>query len=169
MLEMKHLPLVAVTLSFFFFSSRRRHTRCLSDWSSDVCSSDLPCRRRICVSRSRTIASSSTTSNVLVGSDILAGGGNSEVASESMGSFRGRADWEGFMSLLSDLMALSPSELNQARVDGQPHKPFRPTPAPGAIGGSNEVTKRQRPLSVIGFHGHCPRLARRGPTPSRFA
>src|SRR5437899_3720515 len=28
-------------LFFFFFSSRRRHTRCLSDWSSDVCSSDL--------------------------------------------------------------------------------------------------------------------------------
>src|SRR5258705_13648897 len=25
----------------FFFSSRRRHTRSLSDWSSDVCSSDL--------------------------------------------------------------------------------------------------------------------------------
>src|SRR5258705_6768937 len=25
----------------FFFSSRKRHTRCLSDWSSDVCSSDL--------------------------------------------------------------------------------------------------------------------------------
>src|SRR5205814_7859053 len=24
-----------------FLSSRRRHTRCLSDWSSDVCSSDL--------------------------------------------------------------------------------------------------------------------------------
>src|SRR5262245_64176755 len=30
--------------SWFFFSSRRRHTSCLSDWSSDVCSSDL--RRR---------------------------------------------------------------------------------------------------------------------------
>src|SRR6266436_7847844 len=27
---------------FFFFSSRRRHTRCSRDWSSDVCSSDLP-------------------------------------------------------------------------------------------------------------------------------
>src|SRR6266498_3990995 len=26
---------------FFFFSSRRRHTRCGRDWSSDVCSSDL--------------------------------------------------------------------------------------------------------------------------------
>src|SRR5437588_7164859 len=27
--------------SSFFFSSRRRHTRSLCDWSSDVCSSDL--------------------------------------------------------------------------------------------------------------------------------
>src|SRR5256884_1299247 len=27
--------------SSFFFSSRRRHTRCSRDWSSDVCSSDL--------------------------------------------------------------------------------------------------------------------------------
>src|SRR6266496_4530865 len=29
------------SLLFFFFSSRRRHTRSLRDWSSDVCSSDL--------------------------------------------------------------------------------------------------------------------------------
>src|SRR5690349_23910033 len=28
-------------LQCFFFSSRRRHTRSLRDWSSDVCSSDL--------------------------------------------------------------------------------------------------------------------------------
>src|SRR5688500_20174630 len=28
-------------LLFFFFSSRRRHTRLQGDWSSDVCSSDL--------------------------------------------------------------------------------------------------------------------------------
>src|SRR6266498_6131527 len=27
--------------AYFFFSSRRRHTRCGRDWSSDVCSSDL--------------------------------------------------------------------------------------------------------------------------------
>src|SRR6267378_4987834 len=27
-------------LTIFFFSSRRRHTRSLRDWSSDVCSSD---------------------------------------------------------------------------------------------------------------------------------
>src|SRR5687768_17819671 len=28
-------------ICFYFFSSRRRHTRCSRDWSSDVCSSDL--------------------------------------------------------------------------------------------------------------------------------
>src|SRR2546429_5715698 len=28
-------------MMLFFFSSRRRHTRCSRDWSSDVCSSDL--------------------------------------------------------------------------------------------------------------------------------
>src|ERR1039458_10471966 len=32
---------LAFPRSLFFFSGRRRHTRCLSDWSSDVCSSDL--------------------------------------------------------------------------------------------------------------------------------
>src|SRR2546430_8435095 len=31
-------------LVVFFFSSRRRHTRFDCDWSSDVCSSDLPAR-----------------------------------------------------------------------------------------------------------------------------
>src|SRR2546422_6277991 len=30
-----------VVFTCFFFSSRRRHTRCSRDWSSDVCSSDL--------------------------------------------------------------------------------------------------------------------------------
>src|SRR5262245_18269375 len=44
---MSHILFMVVILLFtfylfvFFFSSRRRHTRCLSDWSSDVCSSDL--------------------------------------------------------------------------------------------------------------------------------
>src|SRR5256886_9037424 len=31
----------ALEFVFFFFSSRRRHTRFDCDWSSDVCSSDL--------------------------------------------------------------------------------------------------------------------------------
>src|SRR2546429_4219915 len=34
----------AFVWKFFFFSSRRRHTRCSRDWSSDVCSSDLRLR-----------------------------------------------------------------------------------------------------------------------------
>src|SRR5260370_10994853 len=38
--------------SGFFFSSRRRHTRFKCDWSSDVCSSDLP---RIAAAQSKTV------------------------------------------------------------------------------------------------------------------
>src|SRR5260370_18857028 len=34
----------------FFFSSRRRHTRFKCDWSSDVCSSDLPPRSTLFLS-----------------------------------------------------------------------------------------------------------------------
>src|SRR2546430_13570630 len=44
---------------FFFFSSRRRHTRFDCDWSSDVCSSDLSSRDSWKVSNR---SSSSTTS-----------------------------------------------------------------------------------------------------------
>src|SRR5260221_7483541 len=35
------MHVVSFAIVFFFFSSRRRHTRSLCDWSSDVCSSDL--------------------------------------------------------------------------------------------------------------------------------
>src|SRR5207245_5599275 len=37
----KYLYAVQHYFVVFFFSSRRRHTRCYRDWSSDVCSSDL--------------------------------------------------------------------------------------------------------------------------------
>src|SRR5438477_6179674 len=36
---------IVIIYVFFFFSSRRRHTRLTCDWSSDVCSSDLPSDR----------------------------------------------------------------------------------------------------------------------------
>src|SRR5437016_11652535 len=39
------LRFIFFTIFFFFFSSRRRHTRLVSDWSSDVCSSDLVLRQ----------------------------------------------------------------------------------------------------------------------------
>src|SRR5205807_7830827 len=32
---------IIYNIFYFFFSSRRRHTRLQGDWSSDVCSSDL--------------------------------------------------------------------------------------------------------------------------------
>src|SRR3712207_8916048 len=35
------LQRLRIYVGFFFFSSRRRHTRYWRDWSSDVCSSDL--------------------------------------------------------------------------------------------------------------------------------
>src|SRR5690606_39652990 len=40
----------------FFFSSRRRHTRFSRDWSSDVCSSDLPARRKAATFRGESAA-----------------------------------------------------------------------------------------------------------------
>src|SRR5262249_43424236 len=39
------LSSACVVRAVFFFSSRRRHTRLVSDWSSDVCSSDLALQR----------------------------------------------------------------------------------------------------------------------------
>src|SRR5258706_368398 len=44
-----------VFIRFFFFSSRRRHTRLVSDWSSDVCSSDLIRGRSKNCSRTRSL------------------------------------------------------------------------------------------------------------------
>src|SRR5258706_1449147 len=37
----RYWSVTGVQTCAFFFSSRRRHTRLVSDWSSDVCSSDL--------------------------------------------------------------------------------------------------------------------------------
>src|SRR3712207_3451467 len=46
----------------FFFSSRRRHTRYWRDWSSDVCSSDLPWRRAASSARTDSCTSGSWNS-----------------------------------------------------------------------------------------------------------
>src|SRR5256884_9344770 len=51
----------------FFFSSRRRHTRCSRDWSSDVCSSDLATRTDLeflCRVVEAAIAAGATTINL---------------------------------------------------------------------------------------------------------
>src|SRR5947199_10799371 len=61
----------------FFFSSRRRHTRCLSDWSSDVCSSDLSFNSRLtqgeCVPVSMAIRPHGIFSNIcFIASGVVA-------------------------------------------------------------------------------------------------
>src|SRR5688572_31387047 len=48
---------------FFFFSSRRRHTRFDCDWSSDVCSSDLESREVQGVSLTSSLYLEPRTSN----------------------------------------------------------------------------------------------------------
>src|SRR2546429_3280353 len=71
---------------FFFFSSRRRHTRCSRDWSSDVCSSDLigGVEREILVSLDpdRLQAAGLTAVNVsqsLRGTNVDLAGGRAEI------------------------------------------------------------------------------------------
>src|SRR5439155_9976660 len=51
--------LVVCPLLFFFFSSRRRHTRWPRDWSSDVCSSDLARSAATSTTRQPTAAATS--------------------------------------------------------------------------------------------------------------
>src|SRR5438445_894512 len=65
------LTYLLVFVSFFFFSSRRRHTRYWRDWSSDVCSSDLSRRcpalsspRRRFPNRCRIVGPASATSGM---------------------------------------------------------------------------------------------------------
>src|SRR2546422_8303992 len=63
----------------FLFSSRRRHTRCSRDWSSDVCSSDL-----------FTLLKAITTSNHGANADglIVVGGAGGTI--ENLTSFNNR-------------------------------------------------------------------------------
>src|SRR5690625_7994360 len=51
-----NVKIVNLYFIFFFFSSRRRHTRWPRDWSSDVCSSDLriPLTSTYCICESST-------------------------------------------------------------------------------------------------------------------
>src|SRR5690625_7219204 len=78
---------------FFFFSSRRRHTRWPRDWSSDVCSSDLPARSAIVVIGSSVacwaIARSGFSADIVVLQE------GSRGRSQSTGTMRGDGREEG--------------------------------------------------------------------------
>src|SRR5437762_13399207 len=59
----------------FFFSSRRRHTRYIGDWSSDVCSSDLLEKRREADSGSSMPGATATPDVEVIVEDARGGGG----------------------------------------------------------------------------------------------
>src|SRR5258705_13726872 len=75
----------------FFFSSRRRHTRCLSDWSSDVCSSDL----YSATASATTPASSPTAPGNLAASAAGPGENNLRWTASTDAGENGRASWRG--------------------------------------------------------------------------
>src|SRR6266513_3807316 len=54
---------------FFFFSSRRRHTRSKRDWSSDVCSSDLAEQRAFADARGAQAIEQARTTNAAIAGD----------------------------------------------------------------------------------------------------
>src|SRR5205807_2894257 len=56
---------------FFFFSSRRRHTRLQGDWSSDVCSSDLSIRCRCIRARPNSLRASAARSTCIPISEAM--------------------------------------------------------------------------------------------------
>src|SRR5258705_11881718 len=82
----------------FFFSSRRRHTRCLSDWSSDVCSSDLgmvsaPLRSRFGMTARLDYYNAEEMQKIIVRSSQLLGveidaAGAAQIAARSRGTPR---------------------------------------------------------------------------------
>src|SRR5215208_5576056 len=82
---------------FFFFSSRRRHTRWPRDWSSDVCSSDLLRREGGTLMRSRRdflkdVAALGAGAWAL---GACARSGAASVASASLGAVRPSLDQAG--------------------------------------------------------------------------
>src|SRR5205809_6468808 len=58
----------------FFFSSRRRHTRCSRDWSSDVCSSDLFAQATSGLKNERVVGVVVAYGGEVAWSDIFASG-----------------------------------------------------------------------------------------------
>src|SRR5262249_60119094 len=59
------------SIFFFFFSSRRRHTRLVSDWSSDVCSSDLSASVAVRISFQQNRGNVSCTFRKVVATDFV--------------------------------------------------------------------------------------------------
>src|SRR2546421_2629655 len=74
---------------FFFFSSRRRHTRSDRDWSSDVCSSDLVSTSFIRLSPSMLLPVHAARAPSRIASCVAISTPNSEAGASPMNTSRG--------------------------------------------------------------------------------
>src|SRR5256885_6927743 len=82
-----HAVADCVLVHFFFFSSRRRHTRLQGDWSSDVCSSDLDLTRLSTLTLKRSRARRSILLFTIVWSPLLVGSGVNHPTWEQVAEF----------------------------------------------------------------------------------
>src|SRR5436189_4515865 len=90
----------------FFFSSRRRHTRYIGDWSSDVCSSDLASSR----TATRKPSSPSRTANAPAIHEYHAVGNRSE---ERRVGKECRSRWSTYHEKKKAMKKLESTRLNQ--------------------------------------------------------
>src|SRR5256884_468392 len=100
---------------FFFFSSRRRHTRCSRDWSSDVCSSDLS---RSPVGGDRVICAVATKHSDAVRPSL----GQRQLRSffADLGGIKDEFKWIGILVLLHQLEIDEASGLRHRRAVIEP-------------------------------------------------
>src|SRR5256885_5537826 len=91
--ESADVKLRSISVFYFFFSSRRRHTRLQGDWSSDVCSSDLLDGTRL-IQQATEIFGPSETINTLFEDSRgrLWVGGDRTVAVRENGVFTARSE-----------------------------------------------------------------------------
>src|SRR5437762_1748846 len=73
-------------LNRFFFSSRRRHTRYIGDWSSDVCSSDLAITAANKTYDGTSSATITCALTGVIGGDLVTCSGTGSFASAAVGT-----------------------------------------------------------------------------------
>src|ERR1035441_6841259 len=81
------------------YPSRRRHTRCLSDWSSDVCSSDLPKIADAVVLSPREVMVNAKAPGHTT---LLIWETGSDPARYEIEVTKDNSDWDGFRKLIQD-------------------------------------------------------------------
>src|SRR6266403_4435078 len=139
---------------FFFFSSRRRHTSSLRDWSSDVCSSDLStCNRSELYGVPRELATDSAGAV-----ELFLASFHQLAPAELNGSLYRHRDRSAVDHLFRVAAGLDSMLLGEAEILGQVREAYRIALDHGATGpvlnrmfqGALEVGKRVRNETEIG-------------------